>query len=212
MDERRNRTAWVGERFEIEDAGRLTGLFDVHWEALDGEELGDGPQGVAVDEAVAWGREHASFVSVRLGGSDTFYSAGELDLNDLPASDEEDDEPYLPWPAEGMVVRSRPMGAPPDGSVQEVDWRIHATGTVSPDPEDLARLRALLEADARLRDVELTSSREGVRMRCVIRARGTHPAVLQTDHIFHEALIRVFPEHDSTGDSAGSLGPVSPAP
>jgi hypothetical protein len=100
MDERDGRIAFVGEQFELEDSSRLSGRFDVHWEALDGEDHGDGPEGVSVDEAIAWGRQHARFVSVRVGDSDAQYSAGELDLSDLA---DRDDERYPSWPADGMI-------------------------------------------------------------------------------------------------------------
>jgi hypothetical protein len=71
MDERDRRIAFVGEQFELEDAFRLSGRFDVHWEALDGQGHGDGPEGVSVDEAIAWGRQHARYVNVLVGDSDT---------------------------------------------------------------------------------------------------------------------------------------------
>jgi hypothetical protein len=136
MDERGGRIALVAEQVDPEDSFRLTGLFDAHWEALEGQDHGDGPKGVSVDEAIAWARHHARYVSVRVG-SDTHYSAGELDLAEL-----DDNDPDPRWPAGGMIVRARPVGTPPDGSVQEVDWLIeaNATGVPAGGPEEFARL------------------------------------------------------------------------
>jgi hypothetical protein len=220
MDERDGRIAFVGEQFEVEDAFRFSGRFDVHWEALEGEGHGDGPQGVAVDEAIAWGRQHARFVSVLVGASDTQYSAGELDLSDLG---ERDDQRYPSWPAEGMLIRARPMGAPRDGSVQEVDWLIEARAAKVPEhgEDELARLRAALESDGRLQTVELFAARTrsrirrflgmretDMRIRCIIRARGGGPAVLQVDNAFEEALAVAFPGHDAWRISTGCLGPL----
>ncbi len=214
MDDRDGRIALVGEHFDSDDAFRLTGVFGVHWEALDGDGHAEGPEGVSLEEAIAWGRQQARYVSVRLGDSDTFYSAGEGDLNDLDADTEDpDEEPALPWPADGMVVRPRPMGAPPDGSVQEVDWLIESAATNVPEGRDaLGRLRVALEGEGRLRDIELTRSGSDLHLRCIIRARGGGPAVMEVHHAFHSVLAEVFPDRrpgggHSDGDSTWCLGP-----
>jgi hypothetical protein len=221
MDERGGRIALVAEQVDPEDSFRLTGLFDAHWEALEGQDHGDGPKGVSVDEAIAWARHHARYVSVRVG-SDTHYSAGELDLAEL-----DDNDPDPRWPAGGMIVRARPVGTPPDGSVQEVDWLIeaNATGVPAGGPEEFARLRNILEEGGRLRDLELTRSRNGatvlrafraagtssdVRMRCIVRAGGSVPPVLETDRIFEDALANAFPGQHGAGApnvSTWCLGP-----
>jgi hypothetical protein len=219
MDERDCRIAFVGEQFELEDAFRLSGRFDVHWEALDGQGHGAGPEGVSVDEAIAWGRQHARYVNVLVGASETQYSAGELDLADLENSD---GQPYPSWPAGGMLIRPRPMGAPLDGSVQEVDWLIEASVVNVPEQgeDELARLRAALETDGRLRVLELSASGErsrirrflrahgaDMRIRCIVRGRGGGPAVLHVDRAVEEALAEALPGHDAWRVSTGCLGP-----
>jgi hypothetical protein len=106
MTDRRRRVAYVGEEFD--HVGRLSALFSVHWESLDSNDDGDGPESVSVEEAIAWGREHAAYVFVTLGDSDHGYTAGERDLNELEGTDEVDNEPLLPWPT-GMSLRPRPF-------------------------------------------------------------------------------------------------------
>jgi hypothetical protein len=215
MDERDGRIAFVGELPDADDSFRLAGVFGVHWESLDGNEHAEGPEGVPVEEAIAWGRRHARFVSVRLGDSGTFYSAGEGNIDDLGSdADDPDDEPALPWPADGMIVRPRPIGAPLDGSVQEVDWSIESTAANVPAGDDgLARVRARLERDGRLRAVELSQSDGEVRMRCVVKAHGGGPAVMTVHDAFAHAMDEVFPDRRprrgyAGGDSTCCLGPV----
>jgi hypothetical protein len=221
MDEREGRIAFVGEEFELEDASRLSGRFYVHWEAIDGQAHGVGPEDVSVDEAIAWGRQRARYVSVRVGVGETHYSAGELNLADL---ENRDGQPYPAWPAGGMLIRPRPMGAPLDGSVQEVDWLIEARVVNLPKQgeDELVRLRAALESDGRLRVVELSASGErswirrflrareaDMRVRCIVRARGAMPAVLYIDRSVEDALAVVLPGDDVWSVSTACLGPLN---
>ena len=81
----------------------FTGRFCAHWESDDGQRFREGPAHVPAEEAIAWGREHADVVQIRvgngdLGGADSgYFSAGRLQ----PRNDE------LPvWP-EGMAVPRR---------------------------------------------------------------------------------------------------------
>jgi hypothetical protein len=151
---RDSRIAFVGERSDEEDVFRWSGLFDVHWETLEGTGYGRGPEGVPVEEAIAWAREHAVFVNVRVGDGDPWYSAGERHLSEL--GDEDGDE-ELVWPAEGLVIRPRPDGTPLDGSVQEIAWRLQAEADDVPQPTPalLEALRTALESNPRLHDIEL---------------------------------------------------------
>jgi hypothetical protein len=208
VDERDRRIACVGELPDSEDAFRLSGLFDVHWEAREGKTHGDGPVGVSVDEAIAWGREHASYVSVRIGDRDTFYSAGERDLAEL-GDDDDDGEPDEPWPGEGMVIRARPIGAPLDGSIQEVDWLTESESSDLPGctDDDLERLRAALAMAGRLRAVEVTRRTypPGLRVRCTVKAWGGGPAVIGALRLVDAALAEVVGGHTV---STSCLGPA----
>jgi len=88
------------------------------------------------------------------------------------------------------------MGAPADGSVQQVDWSIESTRADAPaDDEGLARLRARLDGDGRLRAVELNQSDGEVHLRCIVKARGAGPAVMTVAEVFG-------------GDSTWCVGPV----
>jgi hypothetical protein len=195
VDERDRRIAFVGELPDTEDPFRLSGLFDVHWEAREGNAHGDGPVGVSVDEAIAWGREHASYVSVLIGDRDTFYSAGERDLAEL-GGDDDDGEPGEPWPREGMVIRPRPIGAPLDGSIQEVDWLTESESSDLPacTDDDLERLRAAVARAGRLGAVEVIRRTypPGLRVRCTVKAGGGGPAVIGMNRLVNDALAEVL--------------------
>jgi hypothetical protein len=119
-----------------EDASRFTGTFSVHWEA-GGREWEQGPEEVPVEEAIAWARRHAEVVQVRVGADEIPFSAGDRQ----PAGE------VLPeWPAEGMVVRPRPIGTPHDGSEQVVDWLVRSDVEMDlPGDDALDRVRGHLE-------------------------------------------------------------------
>lgn len=78
--------------------------------------LHDGPQGVPVDEAIAWGREHADVVLVMSGDDDRWYSAGRERPPDVP-----------PWP-EGRAFEPRrdPRHAYLDRTPEDppIAWRV----------------------------------------------------------------------------------------
>ena len=57
-----------------------------------------GPQRVPVDQAIAWGRDHAGIVWVRAGDSRHYFSAGKH----VPPGDE-----VVPWPQDGMSLSRR---------------------------------------------------------------------------------------------------------
>jgi hypothetical protein len=73
-----DRVAYISERHEFDEHGPVaTGLFDCEIRNLEGEWLGEDTRlPMALPEAVAWGRERAAQVSVRIG--DRFYAAGSL--------------------------------------------------------------------------------------------------------------------------------------
>jgi hypothetical protein len=114
--------------FEIDDAGRMSGLFSAHWESDDGRRSIDGPEDVVLEEALAWGRARCDAVLVQVGGGmDGFYSAGARDLT-YDGGDE--DEPILPWPTEGLHIAARPLQTTLDGSEQIVLWRVHCAADI----------------------------------------------------------------------------------
>lgn len=140
-------TAYIAEMFEVEDSGRMSGLFCAHWEidadAASGPRSVDGPEDVTLEAALAWARERSDAVLVQVGGGEAFYSAGVTDLT-YDGDDEDDPTPILSWPEEGLVVASRPVESALDGSEQIVLWRIHMRDM----PLDVwARVAELVAAD-----------------------------------------------------------------
>jgi hypothetical protein len=169
MDEERTGVVLVGEDFDLDDAFRLTGLFAAHWEALDGQTYLRGPEGVPVEEAIAWGREHADVVLVRLGDEDEPYSAG-----DKPP----DSDPIRQWPRDGLLVRARPVGAALDGSEQVVTYALEST--VRGDGVPLDRLRAALDAVSEVANVRVESASPGsVEVRYEVRAAMSEQAMVR---------------------------------
>jgi hypothetical protein len=91
-----------------------TGRFAAHWESDDDHDLKEGPDGVTIEEAIAWGRSHADVVQVRVGDGDLggdengYFSAGGHHPDaDMPS-----------WP-EGLRVTARPYVGP---------WRVWKDG------------------------------------------------------------------------------------
>jgi hypothetical protein len=138
-------TVHIAELGDENDGGRLTGLFIAHWESDEGHALIEGPDGVSVDDAIAWGRERSDAVIVQVGyGYDGFYSAGDRDLT-YDGSDEEDPVPILPWPAGGLRIAARPQQSALDGSEQDVLWRAHCRLQVDDDIWGVAAPRLLAD-------------------------------------------------------------------
>ncbi len=123
-------TVHIAETFDEEDVGRLTGLFVAHWESDDDPRSIEGPDGVTVEKAIEWGREHSDAVIVRVGHR--FYSAGAKDLTS-DSGDEDDPDPILPWPEGGLTIAARPEQSALDGSEQVVLWRAHCRVAVDAD-------------------------------------------------------------------------------
>src|SRR3954447_19033502 len=117
---------FVGEDFD-DEMYMWPGRWSAHWESDDGQQWRQGPEGVSAQEAIAWGREHADFVVIRPGDSDTHYSAGRR----VPEPDASSD--YPPWPEGQELPRRRAAGrdyidrspdAPP------IVWRVSTGGDV----------------------------------------------------------------------------------
>jgi hypothetical protein len=182
---RADRIGFVAEDFDFEEGGRLTGLFSAHWESDTDDRSGPGPEGVPVEEAIEWARRHAARVSVLLYDDETMYSAGEVPYSDLP-----------PWPEGGMVLRPRPMGAPRDGSVQEIPWRVKCVVALAhvAAEEEQAQLRAAITADARVTHVESTVRGRRLIVELDCTARGSSAACIGAHKLVSAALAVVPPD------------------
>lgn len=189
--------AFVDENFDEEEGGRAAATFHVHWEAEEGDGWKEGPAAASIDEALAWGREHASVVTVLLL-DDTVYSAG-----DRPAQGE--DGPLPPLPDAGLVIRPRPIDSPLDGSVQELSWpligRLRQAGITE---EVRQAIEARVRADDRVDSFELIPRRHASRRRdwevsLAITARGTTTAILAADELVSRVVFEALPgEHAGT--------------
>ncbi len=139
--------AFVAETFDLDDAGRMSGLFAAHWESEDEDPSGrwsiDGPEDVSLDDALSWARERSNAILVQVGGGAAFYSAGTTDLT-YDGGDEDDPVPVLPWPDGGLTIAARPVRTALDGSEQIVLWRVHVRDVRR---ELWDRVAALLNAD-----------------------------------------------------------------
>lgn len=169
---------YVAELIDANDPGRLTARFAAHWELLSGEAWRVGPEGVTVEEALAWARRNADIVLIRLGGDDRFYSAGNERQSDLEQ-----------WPEEGMVIPPRPTGTRPDETQRTRGWSVEATvrnlaltSDVAADIEGaISRLTAISEAST-------TLSGEALAIKCVVTAEGAEAAARFADHAVEQAV------------------------
>jgi hypothetical protein len=126
MSDRGAGQAFVTETFDLEDNGRMSGLFAAHWESED-DSSGrwiEGPEDVPLEVALAWARGRSDAILVQVGGGQAFYSAGTTDLT-CDGGDEDDPVPVLLWPEDGLEVAARPVETPLDGREQIVLWRVH---------------------------------------------------------------------------------------
>src|SRR4051794_2709540 len=75
-------TVWIAEEYEVEEGGLVfLGTFQAHHH--DGGRV-DELRGASADEAIAWGRERASEVWIRLFDGDCYYAAGTSRPQDAP--------------------------------------------------------------------------------------------------------------------------------
>jgi hypothetical protein len=76
---------WVDlyEMRDDADLDYLTGCFETRWTPMQGGGAYDGPSGFSLTDALAWGRERAAVILVRLD-SDEWYSAGPEPREGLP--------------------------------------------------------------------------------------------------------------------------------
>ncbi len=177
---------FVGENFDVEDAGRMSGLFSAHWESEDGRRSIDGPEDVVLGEALAWGRARCDAVLVQVGGGmDGFYSAGARDLT-YDGGDE--DEPILPWPTEGLHIAARPLQTALDGSEQIVLWRVHCAADIE-DGQWTRVATRLLADDLVVRVEEPTDPEETADL--IVRGEGAMAVVFPLHALIERSLVDV---------------------
>lgn len=91
----RSGDVYITEDWDAEDF--LTGRFSASWTSGRGDgPWARGPCGVSAEEAIAWGRERAPVVVLRVGEG-AHYSAG----------DEQPREELPPWPSDGIELGRR---------------------------------------------------------------------------------------------------------
>jgi hypothetical protein len=181
-------TVFVAEMVEIDDAGRMSGLFSAHWEIEDERRSIDGPEDVTLEEALAWGRARSDAVLVQVGGGvDGFYSAGARDLT-YDGSDEDDSEPILPWPDGGLKVAARPMQTALDGSEQIVLWRVHCKADIE-DGQWAQVVVRLLADELVVRVDEPTDPEETADL--IVRGEGATAVVLPLHTLIERNLVDV---------------------
>jgi hypothetical protein len=150
-----------GTVFISEDVGEsywFPGTFSASWQH--GDRYRDGPAGVSAEEAIAWGREQADRVLIRLADSD-YYSAGSE-----PAGDRE------PWP-EGRVVEPRRQPGMEHldlASEAPIDWEVRLARWISRErtDADVAALLEALAAEPGVGDVRAEVER-GARVEAILR-------------------------------------------
>ena len=167
---------FIAEEIDPRDVYWLTGAFSAHWEAPHGTGFRDGPEGVTADEAVAWGREQAEVVLIRLADSDVYQSAGRR----RP-------DPETPLWQPGTIVRPRrrPGMEHLDLEAEEaIPWEVRLPRWVSRTRTDaeVEQVRESLAADPAVSGLRVEVQR-GDRVeaicRFVVRAR-SHREAMQT--------------------------------
>jgi hypothetical protein len=133
-----DRVGWIAENSAEDDflfaSGRFRGYIDL------GTGVGDEIEDAGIDEALAWARERATVVLVRVWDSD-YFSAGERNPNP---------DRYREWPPDGLDLRPRrPRGLEALDNTEADppalwDVRLGADPAV-----DLSAFRLVVEADQR---------------------------------------------------------------
>jgi hypothetical protein len=159
----------------------------VHWEDRS-RDWRQGPEGVDVDTAIEWGRQHADVVLVNVAGEGVLYSAGTRNYRD---------EDVVPWPDQGIVIRPRPIGTSLDGTVQERAWDVEAQLYVELSDADAERLIERIEGDTRLSDATVERAADGCSAICEYSfvARSLTAAVLESEALLAAALQEINPSY-----------------
>jgi hypothetical protein len=191
-----------GTVFIAEDPGGephwFAATFSAHWEAPHGRGFREGPRGVSAEEAIAWGREQADRVLLRLADSE-YYSAGER-----PAADRE------PLPEDLAVEPRREPGMEYLDLVCEepIAWEVRLPRWVSRErtDADVARLQAALEADpgaSRVRVKVKRGERVEAILRFVVQAHSHAEALKAVTALERRAVDTVPYPVDELPDSGG---------
>lgn len=162
----REGTVFIAEDFSNDDPYLLTGRFSAHWESEGGRQYRAGPEGVSADEAIAWGREQADVVLIRLGDSDVHHSAG----SHRPPPAPDDDFPI--WPEGRKVSRRRLPGMEhlDFESAEPVQWEVRLPRRVSRRGAhvEAEQLSGSLASDPAVSDLRVTVER-GKRVEAICR-------------------------------------------
>ena len=190
----RSGTVFVAEDSDDEDLGMWSGRFSAHWEAHDGSQpwFVEGPQGVPLDEAIAWGRSQADVVLVLLGPYDVRYSAGTrhpvVDGEQLPV-----------WPESATVERRRRAGMEHlDIAADEpVRWTVRLARQLPAEgfEQHVRRVADALAADDSVAELRVDDGRQPFEA-------GFRFSVLARSHA--EAFDRVLAVEERTSDAAPS--------
>lgn len=201
-------TVFIAEDIAPDDIYLLTGRFSAHWEASEGPEHRDGPEGVTVEEAIAWGRTQADVVLLRLGDDDFHYSAGTRQ----PPPVEGDDEHFPVWPDGKRVARRRLPGMEHLDIVADepIAWQVRFPRRVSARQAERDAER-LLDAVAHDPDVseprcevERGSDRADAVMRFTVLARTHQRAMRLVLDIEQRSMEQVpYPVEELGGDPEG---------
>jgi hypothetical protein len=170
----REGTVFIAEELATGEPYLFTGRFSAHWQSGRDTSHRDGPELVSIEEALAWGREQADRVLIRLVDSE-YYSAGRERVRDLE-----------PWPEGSMIEPRREPGFEHLDLVADepVPWQVRLPRWISRKrtEADVERIRTALATDPAVSHVSIEVER-GERVdaiaRFVVQAR-SHPDALQT--------------------------------
>jgi hypothetical protein len=200
-------TVFIAEDF-ADEPYLLTGRFSAHWEAAEGREHRAGPEGVPVEEAIAWGRAQADVVLVLLGDEDFHYSAGARQ----PPPVGEDDADLPVWPENKRVHRRRLPGMEHLDVVADepIAWRVRLPRRVSAADadRDSQRLREAVARDDDVSELRCELERGDDRVDAVLRftvfARTHGEALRLALDIERRSMEQVpYPVEELRGDSGG---------
>jgi hypothetical protein len=201
-------TVFVSEDIDADNAYLLTGRFSAHWEAWEGPEHRDGPEGVPVEEALAWGRGHAELVLVLLGDADDHYSAG----TQQPPPVEGDDADFPVWPEGKRVGRRRQPGMEHLDLVSEepIAWAVRFPRRMSARQaeRDAERLRAAVAPDMDVSElrcqVERGRDKADAVLRFIVFARSHDEAMKVVLDIDDRSMGQIpYPVQELGGDGQG---------
>jgi hypothetical protein len=182
---------FVGEEFDDEDVTMWPGRFLATWQSDDGDSHIEGPTGVSADEAIAWGREHAEVVLIRLGDSGEYHSAGTKQPTGW-------DAPLRVWPPGTEVPRRRDVRYAHMDLVSErpIEWEVRMEprlfGTRAEDHAE--RIGAVLDAspEAGHGAVQASEEPQCFSIRFTVEAQN-YTSARELAFKVHDRLLEVLP-------------------